>query len=262
MTSANNVLHAPIVPVDSTVALAVNALTVTLADCVVLEDVSLRLMPGEMLAVMGPNGAGKTSLLRACLGLVRCQAGAVQVFGSAPRKALRRTAYLPQSSRLDWRAPVSLRDLVRTGLYRQTPWCRPIDRAARDRADARMAMLGLTPLAKRRIGTLSGGERQRALLARALVQDADLLLLDEPFAAIDPASLATVMDVLAAERARGAAILCVHHEPASADPLFDRAIALNHRVMAQGSAAACRAALLSQAADTHPAAAAGQRRRA
>lgn len=171
---------------------------------IALRDVSFTAGAGQAVAVLGPNGGGKTTLFRALLGELPAAAGTIHVEGTP--------AYVPQTerSRLDF--PVSALDVALMGAYARTPWYRRI--AGRDRALARAALerVGLTDQAGRRFGALSGGQRQRVLIARALVQDAAVLLLDEPFAGVDRTSEEAIMAILDELRAEGRVLLIATHD--------------------------------------------------
>lgn len=177
-----------------------------------LDGVSLTVHPGARVALVGANGAGKSTLLKAIVGLVPVRAGAVRVHGTAFRACRKRVAYLPQSTEIDWRFPVSVERLVVTGRYVHLGWLRRPGRDDRRRAAACLKRLGIEDLAERQVGQLSGGQRQRALLARALVQEADVLLLDEPFTAVDAETRAVVMAVLDELRQRGSTVVLATHE--------------------------------------------------
>lgn len=203
-----------------------------------VHDVSLALAQGSMCALVGPNGAGKSTLLKGILGLVPVHdPAAVRFFGLPLDKARHRVAYLPQRSEIDWNFPARALDVVGMGLYARLGLFTRFNREARSKALAALEMVGLAPLAGRSIAELSGGQRQRLLVARALVQDADLLLLDEPFANVDEATEQTIARVLQDLRADGATVLAVHHDLGSVRSLFDDAILFNARVLAHGPAA-------------------------
>jgi len=189
-----------------------------------LRGVTFSAAAGQAVAVLGPNGGGKTTLFRALLGELPV-AGSVR-YGGAP-------AYVPQTerSRLDF--PVSALDVALMGAYARTPWYRRI--AASDRALARRALLrvGLGERAAERFGALSGGQRQRVLVARALVQDARLLLLDEPFAGVDRASEDAIMGILDELRAEGRVLLIATHDIEQARD-WDRVLCLRGEQIAYG----------------------------
>jgi ABC-type Mn2+/Zn2+ transport system ATPase subunit len=196
---------------------------------VVLADVSFRARAGERIGVLGPNGGGKSTLFRVLLGELRPRRGMVQAGAGF--------AYVPQTerSRLDY--PVSALDVGLMGTLSRIPWWRPVGRAERRRALAALDRVGLAPVAGRQFGELSGGQRQRVLVARALVQDAPILLLDEPFTGVDQPSadvLAKLLDDLADE---GRAILIATHDVDQARA-WDLVLCLNRRQVAFGPPAA------------------------
>ncbi len=195
------------------------------AGAVALRDVTFTAAGGQAVAVLGPNGGGKTTLFRALLGELPAAEGSTSVQGTV--------AYVPQTerSRLDF--PVSAFDVALMGAYARTSWFRRI--AARDRSLARAALdrVGLADRAAVRFGALSGGQRQRVLIARALVQDAGVLLLDEPFAGVDRASEEAIMGILDELRAEGRVLLIATHDVEQARG-WDRVLCLAGRQIAYG----------------------------
>lgn len=181
-------------------------------DRLALDQVTLRVRTGARAALVGANGAGKSTLLKAIVGLVPVTGGTIDIHGASFRSCRQRVAYLPQVTEVDWRFPVSVARLVLSGRYVHLGWLRRPGRAERDLARESMERLGIDSLAERQIGQLSGGQRQRALLARALVQQADVVLLDEPFAAVDAESRSVVLDVLDQLRQDGITVLLATHE--------------------------------------------------
>lgn len=218
-------------------ALVVRGLNVAYAEGRVLEGVDARFATGAMTAIVGPNGAGKSTLLKASLDLIPRLAGDVQVFG-APFAAMRgRVAYVPQRAAVDWDFPARAIDVVQMGLYRETGALGRMTQTLRRRASEALARVGMADFARRQIGALSGGQQQRVFLARALAQGADLYLLDEPFAGVDAATEAAIVDVLHALRSEGKTIVAVHHDLATVPAYFDRVLMLNRRVIAEGPVA-------------------------
>jgi zinc transport system ATP-binding protein len=151
----------------------------------VLEDVSLEIGPGDYLGLIGPNGGGKTTLLRLLLGQVRPVRGTVEVLGRPPHEMSGRIGYVPQRARIDATVPATVLDVVLTGRIGRARWGFFYGRSHVAAARAALARVGIEDLAHRRIGDLSGGQRQRVLIARALVDDVEILLLDEPMAGVD-----------------------------------------------------------------------------
>jgi manganese/zinc/iron transport system ATP- binding protein len=191
-----------------------------------LNGVSLCVQRGARVALVGPNGAGKSTLLKAIVGLLPVTSGEVRVFGMPLGVCHCDVAYLPQRGDLDWHFPISLRRLVLTGRYVHLGWFRRPTRRDWAVADAMIERLGLTDLAERQIGELSGGQQQRALLARALAQESDLLLLDEPLNAVDADTRAVVEDVLAALKSEGKTVVAATHDLGRLESDFDGALYL------------------------------------
>jgi manganese/zinc/iron transport system ATP- binding protein len=201
----------------------------------VLTDVAFTIARGTLTGVLGPNGAGKSTLLKAVLGLLAHTHGDVRVLGGPLARARRVVAYVPQRSAVDWDFPATVRDVVLMGRLGHCPWWSPwrqVDHAA---AEAALARVDLLDLADRRIGDLSGGQQQRVFLARALAQEPELYLLDEPFAGVDAASEALILSQLQAIRDAGGTVVVVHHDLQTARQAFDHLLLLNRRVVACGT---------------------------
>ncbi len=187
-----------------------------------------------LVAIVGPNGAGKSTLIKAVLGLVPVLAGQVTVLGLPAARAKGRIGYVPQRSSVDWDFPVTALDVATMGLYGQIGWLRPIRRRHREAAMAQLAAVGMADLAHRQIGQLSGGQQQRVFLARALAQDADLYLMDEPFAGVDAATEAAILETLRRLDAAGKTVVCVHHDLETVAAYFDHVLLLNLKKIADG----------------------------
>lgn len=191
-----------------------------------LRDVTLCVPVGARVALVGPNGAGKSTLLKAVAGLLPVRSGEIRIYGNCVGACHHRVAYLPQRGEIDWRFPVSLRRLVLTGRYVHLGWFqrpRAIDHQIVEQVIARM---GLSDLADRQIGQLSGGQQQRALLARALAQDADLLLLDEPLNAVDADTRLVITEVLDELGQHGKTVVAATHDLGRLETDFDGALYL------------------------------------
>jgi manganese/zinc/iron transport system ATP- binding protein len=217
--------------------LAVRDLNVAYQTKVVVWDADFDAPAGKLVAIVGPNGAGKSTLLKASLDLIPAASGSVRFFGLPYREARHRVAYVPQRESVDWDFPVNALDVVAMGLYRKLGWCLPVRRKEREQARAALVKVGLVDYATRQISQLSGGQQQRVFLARALAQDADLYLMDEPFASVDAATERAIVEVLRELRARGKTVVCVHHDLPTVPEYFDHVALLNMRVVAQGPVA-------------------------
>jgi manganese/iron transport system ATP-binding protein len=200
----------------------------------VLEGVTGSVDAGGSLALIGPNGAGKTTLIKAVLGLVPLSGGRIEVLGTSPEQARARVAYVPQADELDPEFPVSVMQVVLMGRYRIVGWLRRPGRADRAAALAALDEVGLAHRAHDQFGVLSGGQRQRVLLARAVAQDAGLLVLDEPFNGVDATTTDALADVLHRLRAQGVAVVMSTHDLSVAHLLCDDACLLNHHQVVFG----------------------------
>ncbi len=218
----------------SDLPLSISGLTVAYQRKPVLWDIDIDIPPGSLVGVIGPNGAGKSTLLRACLGLIPVAAGEVRFFGQSYRQVDSRVAYVPQRESVDWDFPINAIDVVTMGLYRQIGWCRPVRKRHRETAREALQQVGLGELADRQINQLSGGQQQRVFLARALVQRADLYLMDEPLAAVDAATEQAIVGTLRSLRDAGKTAIVIHHDLPTVREYFDRVVLLNVRLLASG----------------------------
>ncbi len=214
--------------------LSVSDLTVAWHRKPVIWDVDLEVPPGQLVGVVGPNGAGKSTLLKAIMDLVPKASGRVEIFGQSYRQSRQRVGYVPQRESVDWDFPISVLDVVTMGLYGKIGWCMPVRSKHRDIARKALEQVGISELANRQISQLSGGQQQRTFLARALVQDADLYLMDEPFAAVDAATEKAIVEILRSMRQAGKTALVIHHDLPTVPEYFDSVVLLNMRVVASG----------------------------
>ncbi|MCC6905711.1 MAG: metal ABC transporter ATP-binding protein [Anaerolineae bacterium] len=200
----------------------------------VLEGICLEVQPGEKIALVGPNGAGKSTLIKLIAGLVAPPTGSITIYGNPAGACHHRVAYVPQRSDVDWRFPVSVRQVVMMGRYAHLGWLkrpRPEDHTAVTRA---LAAMQITPLADRQIGELSGGQQQRVMLARSLAQDADLFLLDEPLNNLDMPTQELIFHVLEQLAQASKTVLVSTHDLGILPIHFSRAIFLDGHVIADG----------------------------
>jgi manganese/zinc/iron transport system ATP- binding protein len=217
-------------------AVEAHDLTVAYGPHVALWDADFVAAPGTITGILGPNGSGKSTLLKALLGLVTPAAGRVLLFGGPFAEHRRRIAYVPQRGAVDWDFPATVFDVALMGTYAKLGWFRRPGRRERELAAQSLHRVGLTALQTRQIGELSGGQQQRTFLARALAQQADVLILDEPFQGVDAATEADIMTVLRSLRDDGKTVIAVHHDLHTAKDYFDCAVLLNRRVLAAGPA--------------------------
>ncbi len=200
----------------------------------VLWNIDYQAPSGKLIAIVGPNGSGKTTLIKATLDLVPRATGQVLIFGEPYRQQRHRVGYVPQRTSVDWDFPVSALDVVAMGMYRKIGWLRPVSRKYRDAAKQALDRVGMVDFANRQINQLSGGQQQRVFLARALVQNADLYFMDEPFAGVDAATERAIVDILRQLRESGKTVIVVHHDLQTVHEYFDEVVLLNMRLIAAG----------------------------
>jgi manganese/zinc/iron transport system ATP- binding protein len=225
------------VHLSSEPAVDIHDLTVAYSERPVLWDIDVTVPRGVLAAVIGPNGAGKTTLIKAILGLVRPISGEIYVLGKPFSSHSGCVAYVPQRSSVDWDFPTTALDVVLMGTYGRLGWFRRPGRRERQEALNALERVGMRELAHRQIGQLSGGQQQRIFLARALVQQAPLILLDEPFQGVDAVTEQTMVTLLRQLRDHGHTVLVVHHDLQTAAQYFDWVILLNVRLIASGPTA-------------------------
>lgn len=222
---------------QSPYAIQVTDLTVAYREKPVLWDVDLETPPGMLMAIVGPNGAGKTTLLKAILGLVRPAAGQVLIYGQPYARQRRLVGYVPQRGSVDWDFPTTVLDVVMMGRYRALGWLRRPGRAEREAALQALEQVGMAAYAWRQISQLSGGQQQRVFLARALVQDAQVYFMDEPFQGVDATTERAIVSLLQTLRAAGKTVAVVHHDLQTVPEYFDWVTLLNVRRIASGPVA-------------------------
>lgn len=200
-----------------------------------LDHVSFKIEPGQLVGILGPNGAGKSTMLKAMLGLVPVSSGWVNYCTGPLHQQLERVAYVPQRSQIDWDYPITVWNVVMMARTRQLGWFRRPGRAAQEIVKAALDRVEMTHLKQRRIGELSGGQQQRVFLARALAQQADIFLFDEPFAGVDKKTEAIILEVFEELRSQGKILLVSNHDWGQSLTRLDRLLLLNQRLIADGS---------------------------
>lgn len=216
------------------IALYVDQLSVNYDKTPVLWDVHCEIPEGKLVGIIGPNGAGKSTFLKALLGMARPLSGQIEFFGKPYKKVRQKIAYVPQRTSVDWDFPITAFEVVLMGRYGKLgllKWAKAADRQAASRA---LDMVGMLPFADRQISQLSGGQQQRLFIARALLQDADLYLMDEPFAGVDMATEKAIIALMDKLKVQGKTLLVVHHDLSTVDSYFDWVIMLNTCLIASG----------------------------
>ena len=216
------------------IALSLQGLTVSFGERPAVFSVDAGFRANAMSAIVGPNGAGKSTLLKASLGVIPRLSGEVHVFGTPIGSTRARISYVPQSASVDWDFPTSVLDVVQMGLYRKVGLIGRLSGQSKAHANACLERVGMTDFADRQIGQLSGGQQKRVFLARALAQDADLYLLDEPFAGVDAATERAIISVLKHLKSEGKAVVAVHHDLSTVCDYFDNVFLINVRRIAEG----------------------------
>lgn len=214
--------------------LSVNDVSASYRKNKVLDQVSFEVQAGTLTSIVGPNGAGKSTLLKVLLELHPRLSGSVSFFGGTYSKGKLRIGYVPQRGSVDWDFPANALDVVLMGLYGKIGWLKWPKRRHQELALAALNEMGMADYASRQISQLSGGQQQRVFLARALVQDADLYLLDEPLAGVDAATEEAIMNTLKLLKNKGRTVLVVHHDLQTVEDYFDHVLLLNRSVIAHG----------------------------
>lgn len=213
--------------------IAVRGLTVSYGHKPVLRSVTFDVPTGKLVGIVGPNGAGKSTLLRALLGLIEPDSGSIRIGGVPVDRCRSRLAYVPQTEAVDWDFPVTVFDVVLMGRYGRLSWMGRPGRADREAAMNSLGLVSMGEFADRHIRQLSGGQQQRVFIARALCQEADILLLDEPFAGVDAATEQAIFALIGKLASEGKTLIVVNHDLSVLDR-FDLVMLLNQRVVAFG----------------------------
>ncbi|ROR25236.1 manganese/iron transport system ATP-binding protein [Comamonas sp. BIGb0124] len=222
---------------ESPAGLSVRGVTVTYRNGhTALQDASFEIPAGTIAALVGVNGSGKSTLFKAIMGFLRMAQGDIAVLGQSVRSAMRRNrvAYVPQSEEVDWNFPVLVEDVVMMGRYGHMGFLRMPRQADRQAVDQALERVNMTAFRHRQIGELSGGQKKRVFLARALAQDARVILLDEPFTGVDVKTEDAIIELLKVLRDEGRVMLVSTHNLGSVPEFCDRTVLLNRTVLAHG----------------------------
>lgn len=212
--------------------LDVQQLAVQYRDIRSLDDVSFHIHPGEVVGILGPNGAGKSTMMKAMLGLIPKSAGAVHYCTCPLHTQLEKVAYVPQRSQIDWDYPITVWNVVMMARSRSLGWFRRPDKKAKQLVAQALDRVNMLHLKHRRIGELSGGQQQRVFLARALAQEAEIFLFDEPFTGVDKQTEAVIVEVFEELRSSGKILLVSSHDWSHAITVLDRMLLMNQRIIA------------------------------
>ncbi|MEN7546420.1 metal ABC transporter ATP-binding protein [Rapidithrix thailandica] len=209
-------------------------LTVTYQNKPAIWNIDYTLPEGNLIGIIGPNGSGKTTMLKAIMGLIKPGSGYVKLFNKSLEEVRNRVAYVPQRNSVDWDFPASVYDTVLMGRYTRKNIFKRANRLDREIALESIRKVQLEKFKNRQISQLSGGQQQRVFIARALAQEADLYLLDEPFAGVDAATESAIMSLLTEMKSKGKTIVVVHHDLQTASQYFDWLVMINTRLIASG----------------------------
>ncbi|HZW77262.1 MAG TPA: metal ABC transporter ATP-binding protein [Flavobacteriaceae bacterium] len=209
------------------IAIQVDDLTVAYDYKPVLWDIDLKVPEGVLMAIVGPNGAGKSTLIKSILGLIKPIAGSVRVFGKPYKENRKRVAYVPQKGSVDWDFPTTALDVVLMGTYGNLGWIKRPGIKEKKIALTAMEQVKMTDFQNRQISQLSGGQQQRVFLARALAQDADIYIMDEPLQGVDAVTEVAIINILKELRNRNKTVVVVHHDLQTVPEYFDWVTFLN-----------------------------------
>jgi manganese/zinc/iron transport system ATP- binding protein len=202
-------------------ALRVEQLTVNYDKIPVLWDINFSVPTGKLVGIIGPNGAGKSTLLKALLGIVKPLSGRIEFLAQPYKKVRKSVAYVPQRCSVDWDFPITVFDVVLMGRYSKSGLFKRLKKADKEAVLRALTAVGLESFAHRQIGELSGGQQQRLFIARALLQESDVYLLDEPFAGVDITTEKVIISIFDDLRSKGKTLFVVHHDLNSVDQYFD-----------------------------------------
>ncbi len=221
-------------PITNKIAVSIKDLTLAFNKRPILWDIDLEIPEGVLLAIVGPNGAGKTTLMKASLGILKPAAGSIEIFGKPLKQQIKKIAYVPQRNSVDWDFPTNVLDVVTMGTYGNLGWFKRPGKIEYDAAMSALKKVNMQNFATRQISQLSGGQQQRVFLARALVQNADIFFMDEPFVGVDAVTEKAIIELLKTLRKNGKTVVVVHHDLQTLNDYYDWAFLLNVRQIAYG----------------------------
>ena len=220
--------------VSDDIIIKVEDLTIAYEDKPVLWDIELGIKKGILMAIVGPNGAGKSTLIKAMLDLIKPITGEVRFYNEKYSKVRDKIAYVPQRGSVDWDFPTTLYDVVEMGRYGRVGFLKRVPKSEKNRVMEAIEKVDMLEYVDRQISQLSGGQQQRVFIARALVQDAEIYLLDEPFQGIDKKTEGSIVKILKGLKEEGKTVIVVHHDLQTVPEYFDEVVLINRKVIASG----------------------------
>lgn len=209
-------------------------ISVAYDETTVLENVNLNIKKGDFLALMGPNGAGKSTLLKTILNFIKPISGEIKIKGKLYKDVRKKIAYVPQRGSVDWDFPITLFDVVEMGCYGRVGFFKKINKTEKRNVERVIEKVGLTEFKDRQISKLSGGQQQRAFLARAILQNAEIYLMDEPFQGVDSKTEKAIIEILKELKKSGKTLIVVHHDLQTVTSYFDTVAFINKTIVAAG----------------------------
>jgi manganese/zinc/iron transport system ATP- binding protein len=215
--------------------ITVKNLTISYNKKPAIKGVNLDIESGSVIGIIGPNGAGKSTLLKGILGLLPFDTGGVKIYGKSINESRKRISYIPQREQFDWDFPISVEDVVMMGRYAHLPAVGFAKQGDREIVDEVLKKIEMDKYSSRQIRQLSGGQQQRVFLARALAQESDIYLLDEPFVGVDAKTEKVIFHLMKELKEEGKTILVVHHDLSRVRDYFDKLIMINQTLIAYGN---------------------------
>lgn len=209
-------------------------LTVAYGEGTVLENINLEIEEGDFIALVGPNGAGKSTLIKTILNFLKPITGTIKINGKSYKEERKKVAYVPQRGSVDWDFPTTLFDVVEMGAYGRVGFFKRVSKEEKEKVKKAIAQVDMLEFKDRQISQLSGGQQQRTFLARALVQDADIYLMDEPFQGVDAKTEKAIVAILKKLKTENKTVLVVHHDLQTVTSYFDKVILLNKTIIEKG----------------------------
>lgn len=217
-------------------AIKIEDLTVAYKENPVLWDIDVEVPAGIMMAIVGPNGSGKTTLIKSALGLIEPVAGKIEFFGNSYKKMKKIIGYVPQRNSVDWDFPTTVFDVALMGTYGRLNWFKRPGKKEKYETLEALEKVGMEKFKDRQISQLSGGQQQRVFLARALLQNAEIYFMDEPFQGVDATTERAIINILKELKSMGKTVVCVHHDLHTLKEYFDWITLLNVRKIESGPA--------------------------